>query len=129
MHPLIRTLEQEQMKKDFPKFNIGDTIRVSVRVEEGDKTRTQMFEGTVTRRQGSGVRESFTVRRISFGEGVERSFPVHSPTVQKVELVRSGKVRRAKLYYLRKSLGKKGRIEEEYKREEETPRASETPAQ
>ena len=112
MHPLIKALEEEQMKKELPQFKIGDTLRVSVRVEEQDKTRLQTFEGTVIKKQGSGLRESFTVRRISFGEGVERNFPIHSPTVQKVELVRTGKVRRAKLYYLRKSTGKKGRIEE-----------------
>ena len=117
MHPIIKALEDEQLKKDVPCFNIGDNIRVSVRVEEADKTRTQMFEGVVIKKQGSGVRESFTVRRISFGEGVERNFPVHSPTVQKIELVRTGKVRRAKLYYLRKSTGKRNRIEEG-KREE-----------
>ena len=119
MHPLIKALEAEQMKKDIPQYKVGDTIRVSVKViEEGDKSRTQLFEGTVTKKQGSGLRESFTVRRISFGEGVERNFPVHSPTVQKIEIVRTGKVRRAKLYYLRKQTGKKGRIEEERKREE-----------
>ncbi len=118
MHPKIKALEAEQMKKELPVFRIGDTVRVSVRVEEGDKTRTQLFEGIVIKKQGSGIRESFTVRRISFGEGVERGFPVHSPTVQKVELVRAGKVRRAKLYYLRKSIGKKARIEEERERVE-----------
>ena len=117
MHPLIKALEEEQLKKELPKFKVGDTIRVSIRVEEVDKTRVQNFEGTVMRRQGSGIRESFTVRRISFGEGVEKSFPIHSPTVQKIELVRTGKVRRSKLYYLRKSTSKKGRIEEERKRE------------
>ena len=117
MHPTIKAIEEEQMKKDLPSFNVGDAVRVSVRVEEGDKTRTQLFEGVVTRKQGSGIRESFTVRRVSFGEGVERNFPIHSPTVQKIELVRTGKVRRAKLYYLRKQIGKKGRIEEG-KREE-----------
>ena len=126
MHPLIRALEEEQLKKDVPRFKIGDTIRVSVKVEESDKTRTQLFEGVVIKRQGSGVRESFTLRRISFGEGVERGFPVHSPTVQKIELVRQGRVRRAKLYYLRKTTGKKGRIEEEQRQEERTsePQAS-----
>jgi large subunit ribosomal protein L19 len=125
MHPLMKELEQEQIKKDAPRFKIGDTVRVSVRVvEEGDKVRTQIFEGTVIKKQGSGIRESFTVRRISFGEGVERNFPLHSPTVQKVEVVRSGKVRRAKLYYLRKSVGKQARIEEEYERPSgETPSA------
>ncbi len=118
MHPLIKAVEAEQMKKDVTPFKVGDTVRISVKVEEGDKTRTQAFEGVVTVRKGSGIRENFTVRRISFGEGVERNFPIHSPTVQKIEVVRTGKVRRAKLYYLRKSTGKKGRIEEERKREE-----------
>ena len=119
MHPTIRAIEAEQLKKDIPNFRIGDTIRVSIKViEEGDKTRTQLFEGIVIKKQGSGVRESFTVRRISFGEGVERNFPVHSPTVQKIEVVRTGKVRRAKLFYLRNQTGKKGKIEEERKREE-----------
>ena len=117
MHPLLKALEEEQTKKDVPAFNVGDTVRISVRVEEGDKTRTQLFEGTVTRKKGSGIRASFTVRRISFGEGVERNFPTHSPTVQKIEVVRKGKVRRAKLYYLRKSTGKKSRIEENRKEE------------
>ena len=119
MHPTIKAIEAEQLKQDVPGFRIGDTIRVSVKViEEGDKTRTQLFEGTVIKKQGSGVRENFTVRRISFGEGVERNFPVHSPTVQKIEFVRTGKVRRAKLFYLRNQTGKKGKIEEERKREE-----------
>ena len=116
MHPKLKAFEAEQLKKDNPRFKVGDTVRVAVRViEEGDKTRTQNFEGVVIKKQGSGIRESFTVRRISFGEGVERKFPIHSPTVQKIEVVRAGKVRRAKLYYLRKSIGKKGRIEEERK--------------
>ncbi len=118
MHPIIKALEAEQLKKDVPKFKVGDSVRVAVRVEEADKTRTQNFEGVVICKQGSGLRESFTVRRISFGEGVERNFPLHSPTVQKIEVVRTGKVRRAKLYYLRKATGKKGRIEEERQREE-----------
>ena len=123
MHPLLKALETEQTKKDVPAFNVGDTVCISVRVEEGDKTRTQLFEGTVIRKKGSGIRSSFTVRRISFGEGVERNFPVHSPTVQKIEVVRKGKVRRAKLYYLRKQTGKKSRIEEN-RREEAQPAAS-----
>jgi len=119
MHPKIKAFEEEQMKKDLTKFKVGDTLRVSVKVmEEEGRFRTQLFEGVVIKKQGSGLRASFTVRRISFGEGVERSFPVHSPTVQKLEVVRSGKVRRAKLYYLRKSTGKKGRIEEERRVEE-----------
>ena len=90
MHPAIKALEEEQLKKDLPRFKVGDTIRVAVRVEEGDKTRTQNFEGTVIKKQGSSIRESFTVRRISFGEGVERNFPLHSPTVQGITVVRSG---------------------------------------
>ena len=118
MHPAIKALEEEQLKKDLPRFKVGDTIRVAVRVEEGDKTRTQNFEGTVIKKQGSSIRESFTVRRISFGEGVERNFPLHSPTVQGITVVRSGKVRRSKLYYIRKSKGKKGKIEEERKQDQ-----------
>jgi large subunit ribosomal protein L19 len=123
MHPLLKQLEAEQVKKDVPAFSIGDTVRIAVRVEEGDKTRSQMFEGTVIKKGGSGIRQNFTVRRISFGEGVERNFPVHSPTVQKIEVVRKGKVRRAKLYYLRKQTGKKSRIEEN-RREEAQPTQS-----
>jgi large subunit ribosomal protein L19 len=118
MHPKIKALEAEQLKKDVPRFKVGDTLRVSVKVEEGDKTRTQLFEGVVIKKQGSGISESFTLRRISFGEGVERNFPLHSPTIQKLEIVRTGKVRRAKLYYLRNQMGKKGRIEEERKKDE-----------
>mgnify|MGYP000953546019 CR=1 FL=1 len=115
MHPLLRQLETEQLKKNVPAFKVGDTMRISVRVDEGDKTRTQLYEGICILRAGSGIRENFTVRRISFGEGVERNFPVHSPTVQKIEVVRTGKVRRSKLYYLRNQSGKKGRIEEDRK--------------
>ena len=124
MNEILRAIEAEQLKKDVPAFRIGDTLRVSVRVEEGDKTRTQLFEGIVIKKQGSGLRESFTVRRISFGEGVERKFPLHSPTVQKLEVVRKGKVRRAKLYYLRKSTGKKSRIEENKREETPAPTAA-----
>ncbi len=120
MHPILKALEAEQTKKDIPAFNVGDTVRVAVRVEEGDKTRSQMYEGIVIRKSGTGIRASFTVRRVSFGEGVERNFPTHSPTVQKIEVVRKGKVRRAKLYYLRKTTGKKNRIEEN-RREEIQP--------
>ena len=117
-HRLIQALEKEHMKKEIPVFKVGDTVRVGVRVDEGEgKFRTQMFEGIVIRKEGSGIRASFTVRRVSFGEGVERKFPVHSPTVQKVELVRAGRVRRAKLYYLRNTTGKGGRIEEERRKD------------
>jgi large subunit ribosomal protein L19 len=126
-HRLIEALEKEYSKKELPVFKVGDTVRVGVRVDEGEgKFRTQMFEGIVIRKEGLGIRANFTVRRISFGEGVERKFPYHSPTVQKVELVRSGRVRRAKLYYLRDTTGKGGRIEEE--RRKDQPAASPAPA-
>lgn len=124
-HRLIKALEAEHMKKETYRFKVGDTIRVGVRVDEGEgKFRTQMFEGIVIRKEGTGVRANFTVRRVSFGEGVERKFPVHSPTVQKVEVIRSGRVRRAKLYYLRKTTGKGGRIEEERRKDTAAPVAS-----
>lgn len=117
MNPKVRAFEQQQMNKNAPSFKVGDTLRIAVKVDEGDKTRSQNFEGVVIRRQGSGVRQNFTLRRISFGEGVERNFPLHSPTVQKIEVIRSGKVRRSKLYYLRKTTGKKSKIEEERRQE------------
>ena len=119
MHPTVKAIEDEQLRKDAPRFRIGDSVRVSVKVDEGDKTRTQVFEGVVITKKGSGVRENFTVRRISFGEGVESNFPLHSPTVQKIEVVRTGKVRRAKLFYLRNQTGKKGKIDEEQRTREE----------
>ena len=101
-------VEKEYMKKEAPKFNVGDTVKVFVKItEEDDKTRLQAFEGIVIRKRGRGISESFTVRRISYGEGVERTFPLHSPSVDKVEVVKPGKVKRAKLYYLRKRVGKK----------------------
>lgn len=118
MNRIVRELEHENLKKDVPNFKVGDTVRIAVRVEEGDKTRTQNFEGVVILRRGSGIRENFTVRRVSFGEGVERNFPLQSPTVQKIEVVRTGKVRRSKLFYLRKTEGKEHRIEEERKTEQ-----------
>ena len=124
MNAILKAIEAEQLKKDVPVIRIGDTLRVSVKVEEGDKTRTQLFEGIVIKKQGSGIRESFTVRRVSFGEGVERNFPVHSPTVQKIEVVRKGQVRRAKLYYLRKSTGKKSKIEENKREASLSPTAA-----
>lgn len=118
MHPKIAAINAEQFKKDLPPFKVGDTVKIHVRVQEEEgKFRTQMFEGVVMRKKGSGINQVFSVRRISFGEGVERTFPVHSPTVQKIEVTRQGKVRRAKLYYLRKQTGKKGRIEEERRQE------------
>ena len=98
---LVKNLAASSLKADAPKVKIGDTVRVHVRITEGDKSRIQMFEGTVIAKNNGGVSETFTVRRVSYGVGVERVFPVHSPNVAKVETVRNGKVRRAKLYYLR----------------------------
>ena len=114
---LIQKIEQAEMagiaaKREFPEFEAGDTVRVHVRVTEGTRTRLQAYEGVVIARKGGGLQESFTVRKISYGEGVERVFPVYSPLVEKVELVRRGKVRRAKLYYLRGRRGKSARIVE-----------------
>ncbi len=108
----IELLEQQQMKKDVGSFSPGDVVRVQVKVVEGGRERLQAFEGTVIRRAGSGVRETFTVRRVSYGIGVERTFPVHSPRIDRIEVVRKGRVRRAKLYYLRGLSGKAARIKE-----------------
>jgi large subunit ribosomal protein L19 len=108
----IDYLEFSQMKKDVPLFKAGDTVRVQVRIVEGDKSRIQAFQGVVISRQNGGARESFTVRKISNGVGVERVFPIHSPSVEGVEVVTRGHVRRAKLYYLRKLRGKAARIRE-----------------
>ena len=109
---IIRQLEVEQMKKDLPLISPGDTVRVHVKVVEGTRERTQIFEGVVIKRQGAALRETFTVRRISYNVGVERTFPIHSPKIEKLEVVRHGIVRRAKLYYLRKLTGKAARIKE-----------------
>ena len=109
---IIEMLEKEQLKKDIPEFRPGDTVKVHAKIVEGTRERIQVFEGVVIARQGTGVREMFTVRRISYGVGVERMFPVHSPRVEKIEVVRLGKVRRAKLFYLRKLTGKAARIKE-----------------
>ena len=108
----IRLVEAAQHKKDRQGFTPGDTVRVHVRVVEGEKERTQLFEGVVIRKRGEGGRASFTVRRISYGVGVERTFPLHSPRIEKVDIVRHGKVRRSKLYYLRGLAGKKARLKE-----------------
>ncbi|AEB99550.1 50S ribosomal protein L19 [Selenomonas sputigena] len=109
---IIQALEQEQLRSDIPEFAPGDTVRVHVKVVEGTRERIQAFEGVVIARSGTGVRETFTVRRISYGVGVERTFPVHSPRLDKIQLVRRGIVRRAKLYYLRNLTGKAARIRE-----------------
>jgi len=110
---VIRLLEEAQMKKDIPDFKPGDTVKIHVKVVEAGRERIQIFEGVVIRRRGGGMRETFTVRRISYGVGVERTFPLHSPRVDKIEVVRRGKVRRARLYYLRKLRGKAARIKEQ----------------
>lgn len=109
---IIQALEQEQLRKDIPSFKPGDTVRVHVKVVEGNRERIQVFEGVVINRQSGGVRETFTVRRISYNVGVERTFPVHSPRIEKIEVARRGIVRRAKLYYLRNLTGKAARIRE-----------------
>jgi large subunit ribosomal protein L19 len=110
---LIETIEREQLKSDIPAFKPGDTVRVHVKVIEGEKERIQVYEGVVLRRSGGANRETFTVRKISYGVGVERTFPVHSPRIDKIDVMTRGVVRRAKLYYLRKLSGKAARIEEE----------------
>ncbi len=109
---IIQALEQEQLRKDIPSFRPGDTVRVHVKVVEGNRERIQVFEGVVINRKSGGVRETFTVRRVSYNVGVERTFPVHSPRVEKIEVIRRGIVRRAKLYYLRNLTGKAARIRE-----------------
>jgi len=112
MHTAIAELEQEQIRADIPDFRPGDTLKVHVRVVEGNRERVQVFQGPVIRRQGTGARETFTVRKVSFGVGVERTFPVHSPILARIELVTRGDVRRAKLYYLRGRVGKAAKIKE-----------------
>lgn len=109
---LIKMIESEQMKKDIPDFNVGDTVRVYVKVVEGSRERLQAFEGFVLKRQGGGLTENFTVRRVAYGVGVERTFPIHSPRIDKIEVVRKGKVRRAKLNYMRERTGKAAKIKE-----------------
>ncbi|BAF59899.1 MAG: 50S ribosomal protein L19 [Pelotomaculum sp.] len=109
---LIHSLEQEQAKKNIVKFGPGDTVRVHVKVVEGGRERIQVFEGVVIRRRGGGLSETFTVRRVSYGVGVERTFPLHSPRIERIEVVRKGKVRRARLYYLRGLRGKAARIQD-----------------
>ena len=111
---IIQALEQEQLRSDIPDFAPGDMVRIHVKVVEGTRERIQMFEGVVIGRQGTGVRETFTVRRVSYGVGVERTFPVHSPRLEKIDLIRRGIVRRAKLYYLRNLTGKAARIKEKH---------------
>lgn len=112
MNDIIKSIEAEQLKENAPEFHVGDTVRVYAKIKEGNRERIQVFEGTVLKRQGGGVRETFTVRKNSNGVGVEKTWPLHSPNVEKVEVVRQGKVRRAKLYYLRDRIGKKAKVKE-----------------
>ena len=112
MNELIREIEKEQLKASVDEFRVGDTVRVHAKVKEGQRERIQIFEGTVLKRQGGGARETFTVRKLSGGVGVERTWPVHSPNVDKVEVVRHGKVRRAKLTFLRGRVGKSAKLKE-----------------
>ena len=112
MSTIIASLEQRQLRSDVPAFKAGDTVRVHFRVIEGNRRRIQVFEGIVIKRQGAGVRETFTVRKQSFGVGVERTFPLHSPKIEKIEVAAIGDVNRAKLYYLRGRVGKRARVRE-----------------
>ncbi|WP_315114902.1 50S ribosomal protein L19 [uncultured Clostridium sp.] len=112
MLEVIKAIEAEQIRTDLPKFNVGDTVKVHVRIKEGTRERVQIFEGVVLKRQNGGLRETFTVRRVASGVGVERTFPVNAPTVEKLEVVRRGKVRRAKLFYLRDRVGKAAKVKE-----------------
>jgi large subunit ribosomal protein L19 len=111
MHP-TETIDRDSLRSDIPDFRAGDTVKVHVRVVEGNRERVQVFQGPVIRRQGGGISETFTVRKVSFGVGVERTFPVHSPTIAKIEVTTLGDVRRAKLYYLRERHGKRAKIKE-----------------
>lgn len=112
MHPIVREVTKDQLRTDIPDFKPGDTVRVHVKVIEGQRERIQVFEGVVIQRRGGGISETFSVRKVSYGVGVERTFPLHSPRIDKIEVVRRGKVRRAKLFYLRKLRGKAARIKE-----------------
>ena len=112
---IIKNIEQEQLKAEVPEFSVGDTVRVYGKIKEGNRERVQVFEGTVIKRQGGSNRETFTVRKLSNGIGVEKTWPLHSPNVEKVEVVRYGKVRRAKLFYLRDRVGKAAKVKERVK--------------
>ena len=112
MNEIIKNIEAEQLKAELPQFSVGDTVRVYGKIKEGNRERIQVFEGIVLKRQGGGARETFTVRKTSGGIGVEKTWPLHSPNVENVEVVRRGKVRRAKLNYLRDRVGKKAKVKE-----------------
>ncbi|HIP93383.1 MAG TPA: 50S ribosomal protein L19 [Desulfurobacteriaceae bacterium] len=113
---LMRSVQEKYLKKDIPDFRPGDTVKVYQKVKEGDKERIQIFEGVVIRKRGTGTDATFTVRKVSYGVGIERTYPLYSPVIEKIEVVRFGKVRRARLYYLRERLGKDARIKEDLKR-------------
>ncbi len=112
MNDIIKNIEAAQLKEEAPEFHVGDTVKVYGKIKEGNRERIQIFEGTVLKRQGGGARETFTVRKFSNGIGVEKTWPLHSPNVEKIEVVRRGKVRRAKLYYLRDRVGKRAKVKE-----------------
>ena len=112
MNDIIKEIEQEQLKAEIPEFRVGDTVKVHNKIREGNRERIQIFEGTVIKRQGGSARETFTVRKSSNGIGVEKTWPLHSPNVEKIEVVRLGKVRRAKLFYLRDRVGKRAKVKE-----------------
>ena len=112
MNDIIKAIENEQLKENVTEFHVGDTVKVYAKVIEGNRERIQMFEGTVIAKHGGGISETFTVRRVSYGCGVEKTFPIHSPNVEKVDIIRYGKVRRAKLYYLRDRVGKASKVKE-----------------
>ena len=109
----LKLISNEHLKSEMPEINIGDTVKVHVKIKEGERERVQIFEGTVIARKHGGIAETFTVRRVSYGVGVERVFPIHSPNIEKVEIVRSGRVRRAKLYYLRDRVGKAAKVKQQ----------------
>jgi large subunit ribosomal protein L19 len=129
MSKVIEQLERAQLRNDIPQFKAGDTVRVHFKVIEGQRARIQVFEGIVIKRQGAGARESFTVRKQSFGVGVERTFPLHSPKIEKIEVAAIGDVNRAKLYYLRGKVGKKARVRELRQDGPRAARAAEAPAE
>jgi len=115
MNDIIKKIEDAQLKAEVPEFNVGDTVKVYAKIKEGNRERIQVFEGTVIKRQNGGARETFTVRKFSNGVGVEKSWPLHSPLVEKIEVVRLGKVRRARLYYFRDRVGKAAKVKERVK--------------
>ncbi|GAA0069408.1 50S ribosomal protein L19 [Clostridium sardiniense] len=112
MNEILRAIEQEQIRNDLPSFNVGDNIKVHQLIKEGNRERVQVFEGTVIKKQNGGLRETFTVRRLAYGTGVEKTFPMNAPMIQKIEVSRRGKVRRAKLFYLRDRVGKAAKVKE-----------------